>query len=490
MSIKLRLLLSNIAMIIIPIILFIAASLILTIMFLGDFREIEAFLPESHNYHKTVQQDTLLFYKLKEKAAMNPKELMNSDYLGTIEEELKDINADLIIRKGNEVFYSSRALKNVKLAELPDFGIESSVRNLEHVGEKTFAIKQHDFYLNDGSKVSLFLMKDASPLNKFVRTFFPILIGLCLVILVLTNGLLTYFMSKSIIKPINRLQEAAQSIKNGNLDHSITPIRNDEMGHLTEDFEEMRLRLKDSFETQRQYEVNRKELLAHISHDLKTPITSIKGYIEGIRDGVADTPEKKERYLQTVYSKAIDMDHLINDLFLFSKLDLGKVPFQFEKVNIKDYLEDYLEELQFDVSEMNVGIAFQAMPQGNYLIKMDREKFKRVLGNIVENSVKYMDKQTKQLTFALSTEEGMVNLSITDNGPGIQEEALPHIFQQFYRAEQSRNKATGGSGLGLSIAKMIVEEHKGSIEVESRKNNGTSITIKLPQEIEEKVVSA
>lgn len=490
MSIKLRLIFSNIAMIIVPIILFFVASVILMVVFLGDIREMAYFLPESHNYHKTVQQDSVVFFKLKEKSVMDPQELMSKEYLETLDTELKEIKSSLVIRDDNEIFYSSRAANTVNPNDLPPFGETSSIRNIEQIGKQTYAIKQHDFYLKDGSKISLFLMRDASPLNKFVKTFFPILFGLCLLILVVTNGILTYFMSKSIIKPINRLKKAALSIKNGNLEHSITAVRKDEIGQLTEDFEDMRLQLKESFEIQKQYEENRKELIAHISHDLKTPITSIKGYIEGIRDGVADTPEKRARYIQTIYTKSVDMDHLIDELFLFSKLDLGKAPFHFEVVDMKNYLEDYLEELSFDLTKMNVEIDYQNKSNGSYLVTADREKFKRVLSNIVDNSLKYMDKDPKKLNITLASSSKAVEIVIADNGPGIPEESLPLIFNQFYRAEQSRNKLTGGSGLGLSIARMIVEEHQGSIHIESKLTEGTKIMIILPHTICPEVVSS
>ncbi|MDF2855979.1 MAG: two-component sensor histidine kinase [Neobacillus sp.] len=485
MSIKLRLILSNIAMIIVPLILFFFASLLLMIFFLGDIREMANFLPESHNYHQSVQEDSKLFFELKEKSVMKPDELINMDYLQSLDSQLENIKYDLIIRNDGELYYSTDGVKNVKVDELPEFGSETNSRNLEEVGDQTFAIKQHDFYIEDGSKLSLFLLRDASPWNKFMKTFFPILFGLCLLILIATNGLLSYFVSKSIIRPINRLKTAAQFIKNGNLEHSIGPVRNDELGQLTLAFEEMRIQLNESRLIQKQYEENRKELIAHISHDLKTPITSIKGYIEGIRDGIADSPEKKEHYLKTIYTKSVDMDHLIDELFLFSKLDLGKVPFEFERINLKDYLIDYFEELSFDLRKQNVDVDLHLSPNGSCFVLADRDKFKRVLSNIVNNSLKYMEKDKKELKISLISTEKKVDLIIEDNGPGISKESLPLVFKQFYRAEQSRNKLTGGSGLGLSIARMIVEEHEGTIQVESEIKIGTKLTISLPQDCKE-----
>lgn len=488
MSIKLRLILSNLAMIIVPSILFCVAAGILSVLFLGDIKEVTTLLPESHSKDKVMQPDTQLYYELKEKSVVDPEYLLTDDYLSSVDERLKDINAGLIVRKNNDILFSSANVKSVKQADLPPFGTTTIMRNLEKVGERTFAIKQHDYYQKDGSEISLFVMKDASPWNHFVKTFFPILIGLCLLSLVVTNGLLTFFVSRSIIQPISRLKAAAQSIKNGHFDHSISPEKKDEIGELTQMFEEMRLKLNESFAIQKQYEENRKELIAHISHDLKTPITSIKGYVEGLRDGVADTPEKQSRYIQTIYAKSFDLDRLIDELFLFSKLDLGKLPFEFEMIDLRNYLSDFIEELSFDLEEKGVFVSFSADDYQKAFVKIDRDKFKRVLANIVTNSVKYMDKVSKELKFTLCTDSNKVELTIADNGPGISEESLPYVFDQFYRADQSRSQLTGGSGLGLSIARMIVEGHNGSIKAESEEGLGTKITITLPIEMEAKQV--
>jgi histidine kinase len=172
---------------------------------------------------------------------------------------------------------------------------------------------------------------------------------------------------------------------------------------------------------------------------------------------------------------------LIDELFLFSKLDLGKLPFEFEELDIKNYLIDYMEELSFDLRKQHVNVHFEYNPIGSYLVLIDREKFKRVLANIINNSLKYMDNEEKNLTLSLISTDDKVKVIITDNGPGIPEESMPFIFNQFYRAERSRNKLTGGSGLGLSIARMIIEEHNGTIQVESTLMVGTEMTIILPQ---------
>ena len=290
--------------------------------------------------------------------------------------------------------------------------------------------------------------------------------------------MLNYLVSRSIIKPISKLKNGAEKIKVGDLNFVIDTSSNDEIGVLNKAFEEMRIKLKESINLQIQYEENRKELLSNISHDLKTPITSIIGYVEGIKDGVANTPEKMEKYLSTVYSKAKDMDSLIDELFLFSKLDLKKEPFHFENVEMNKYIGSYIDEIYLDLLQQGIKIEFS---QANESIKVtaDREKLKRVLSNLVSNCVKYMNKEEKKISFSLNEQLNEVIVEVTDNGQGIDSTALPFIFERFYRAEQSRNSQTGGSGLGLAIAKQIVEEHGGKIWATSEIDKGTSIFFSL-----------
>lgn len=314
---------------------------------------------------------------------------------------------------------------------------------------------------------------------EFARTLFPLLFLSLIFILIITNGLLSYFVSKSIITPVNELMIAAKLISEGDLSFRISSKRNDELGQLSMAFEKMRQKLKESTDVQLQYEENRKELIANISHDLKTPITAIKGYVEGIRDGVANTPEKMEKYIQTINTKANDLDQLIDELFLYSKLDLRRVPFHFEQVDVKAYLLDLIEEIQFDLDKDRISFQLDFEEKQDYGATIDREKLKRVIMNIINNSLKYMDKDVKKLKLLLKCTKDSILVEIKDNGAGISADALPFIFDRFYRADPSRNNETGGSGLGLAIVKRIIEEHGGQIWAESELGKGTSIYFTL-----------
>jgi signal transduction histidine kinase len=308
-----------------------------------------------------------------------------------------------------------------------------------------------------------------------LQTFLTLRFGALVVILVVTNGLLTYFMSKSIIVPINKLSFAARKISEGDLEVSVASDKKDELGQLSNTFEEMRLKLKKAETVQRQYELNRQELIASISHDLKTPLTSIKGYVSGIEDGIADTPDKLNRYMAKIKKNADDMDGLIDELFLYSKLDMDQLPFQFEKVRLYSYFEDFIDELSFTLEKEHGDALLSYDRTCSYLVKADREKLDRVVKNITQNSLKYMDKEQKEIHVILTELENEVKVEVRDNGSGIPETELHRIFDSFYRTDISRNSETGGSGLGLSIAKKIIEGHGGSVWAESKQGVGTSI---------------
>ncbi|MGP4039808.1 sensor histidine kinase [Gracilibacillus sp. D59] len=322
-----------------------------------------------------------------------------------------------------------------------------------------------------------FVMGNAEPEGKSLQRFMNYRMVAVLLLLAITNGLLTYFVSRTIIKPIKRLNLAAEKIKQGDLDHSIQSRKKDELGQLANTFEEMRKSLKQAKETQAKYEENRQELIASISHDLRTPVTSIKGHVQGVLDGVADSPEKLERYMQTIDNKTDQLEKMVDELFVYSKLDLDRMPFQFEVLDIYAYLNDMVDELMFQYDEIN--FEFTADRKRNFLVKADREQLHRAIMNVITNSVKFIDKKEAMIRIRLIEQSEHVMIMIEDNGSGIDEFELPYIFDHFYRTDTSRNSATGGSGLGLAIVKKIIEAHGGTIWAESELGQGTTINFLL-----------
>lgn len=295
------------------------------------------------------------------------------------------------------------------------------------------------------------------------------------IILVFTALSVGLWIYRSIAVPLVKLKKATKNIKEGNLDFVLEVEGNDEFSQLCQDFEEMRKRLKESTEEKILMDKENKELISNISHDLKTPITAIKGYVEGIMDGVADTPEKMDRYIKTIYNKANEMDLLINELTFYSKIDTNRIPYNFTTISAKQYFGDCAEDLFMELEAKGVQFRYRNYLETDSKVIVDPEQLRRVISNIVGNSVKYMDKSDPSITMDLKDVGDFVQIELGDNGKGIAAKDLPNIFDRFYRTDASRNSSKGGSGIGLSIVKKIVEEHGGKIWATSEEGVGTTM---------------
>ena len=304
--------------------------------------------------------------------------------------------------------------------------------------------------------------------------------GFTLLIQSVTVASILAWIYVSMIQPIKELKKAARDIRDGNLDFEIEAKYSlNEMNELCVAFEEMRKRLKASQHEKISSDSENKELIRNISHDLKTPITSVKGYVEGIMDGVADTPEKMERYIRTIYNKTNEMDRLINELTYYSKINTNRLPYTFTKLSINDYFADCAEELQLDLEGQGVKFTYNNMLSKNEVVIADAEQLTRVVHNIVNNSVKYMDKPEKKIELRILDAEDFIQVEIEDNGRGIDKKDLTRVFDRFYRTDASRNSTRGGSGIGLSIVRKILEDHGGKVWAGSELGVGTTITFVL-----------
>ncbi|UII56325.1 HAMP domain-containing histidine kinase [Cytobacillus spongiae] len=476
MTIRKKLISSYIAIFIVPVLLFLMALTALFFLFAGKDYFIN---PELNKNQAEVEHE--IFSHLKLMTTYSSNQLVNPEYLEEISERLSESNLFLIVRVEEDIIFRSKEINSYSFAEfLTPFGaFKKHSHDYVTIEQKPFKFEQHDFYFPDQQQGSIFLVKEASLIEQFTLKYFPWLLVMLLFILVITNGTISYLVSRDIIRPLTALKDATEKIMDGDLDFEIETNRNDEIGALSSSFEEMRDQLQKSLDLQLKYEENRKLLLSNISHDLKTPITSIKGYVEGIQDGIANSPEKFERYISTIYKKANDMDGMIDELFLYSKLDLKRIPFNFDHVNLIAYMEDCVEGLSLEFEEKGVSISFAHNGDKPIYAFADREKLMRVFSNIIINSIKYMNKENGQVVLSCEVRADVVEVVIKDNGPGIAKEAMPFIFEHFYRADASRTSQRGGSGLGLAIAKQIIQEHGGDIWVNPNVIEGTEIHFTL-----------
>ena len=294
-----------------------------------------------------------------------------------------------------------------------------------------------------------------------------------LIILIFTSVSVGLWIYRSVATPLVKLRRATQNIKEGNLDFVMEAEGTDEFAELCRDFEEMRRRLKESAEEKVLMDKENKELISNISHDLKTPITAVKGYVEGIMDGVADTPEKMNRYVRTIYNKTNEMDHLINELTFYSKIDTNRIPYTFSKLNVEDYFSDCAEEIGLELETRGIQLYYANYVEKDVLVIADGEQIRRVIHNIISNAIKYMDKPKGVIQIRVKDVGDFVQIEIEDNGKGIAAKDITYIFDRFYRTDVSRNSSKGGSGIGLSIVRKILEDHGGKVWATSREGIGT-----------------
>ena len=308
-------------------------------------------------------------------------------------------------------------------------------------------------------------------------------IGIWLTILVTIIDIVAVVMwiwiYKRILVPLDKLQTATKKIADGDLDYQLDERDFSEIPFLFKDFERMRIKLKEDEEEKKLSEDAAKELVSNISHDLKTPLTAIRGYVEGILDGVASSPQKTRDYLNTIYNKTNDMTSLIDELLYYSQVAEKHMSYKYEKIYVKEFFDEYVKDLYLELETIKIKFEYIVNVGTNTVIDMDKEQIKRALNNIVSNAVKYMDKEEPEINFRVTETSDAINIQISDNGRGIDEKDLPHIFERFYRSDVSRNTKLGGSGIGLSIVKKVIENHEGSVVAMSKPGVGTEVGIEL-----------
>ncbi|EOL46334.1 sensor histidine kinase [Enterococcus caccae] len=429
-------------------------------------------------------EEELAYIKLRGIAKTDPDQLLGpQEELKKTISQFESESLGVVVRKQENIaYYSQDLVEKSLIVHFPKF----DDNNLETKGTidnagRLYRYMKFDFYFSDQVPGSLLVLKKENNFLEFMTKWGVLVI--VTILLVALSGLLflNHLLKKTIISPLENLGVGMSAISNGQLEVSMTkPVKQTamEVKQLTDDFEKMREALIYSTEEQAKLENNRKELVASISHDLKTPITSIIGYVEGLLDGVADSPEKQDKYLQTIHTKAISLNELIEELFLYSKLDAAAIPFHFERININEFLKHIIEEFQLQDNQVSFQLSNQ-QTNASYVLA-DRMQLNRVFINLIENSLKFKAMNRPLLIeIGISESAGIVKVSVSDNGQGISAEQLPFVFDHFYRGEEARPTNTGGSGLGLAIVKQIIDMHDGQVEIESQLHHGTTVTIIL-----------
>lgn len=438
------------------------------------------------NIEEIVERTDKVYNELDRKVHSSPAMMEDSEYLDGICDELSKLSSTIVVRKGDALYYAG----NEHMAEaiwdrLPPYGyLEPGYNSSLYYEDLEEYVRQLDFTFQDGVKGSVFIVVRVNTgISRKLKT--DLLIAMILIMLI-TAFLVTVWNKKGLLDPMTELSKGLTQISEGNFEHIIEMKGvSGEVGDLLRNYEDMRKRLRENEVESAEQERKNRELVSNISHDLKTPITSIKGYVEGILDGVASTPEKQEKYLKTIYNKAVDMDKLINELTLYSRVENDSIPYNFLKLNVSDYFKDCFEEVGLDMETRGIVFNYKNSIPADTLIMADPEQLRKVINNIIGNSVKYMDKEYKTISIRVSENEDDIIVEIEDNGKGIAAADIPRVFERFYRADAARTTSQGGSGIGLSIVKKIIGDHGGYIWVTSREGEGTCMHFAIKKYKEE-----
>lgn len=318
--------------------------------------------------------------------------------------------------------------------------------------------------------------------NEFML-FFLVDGVLCILVLVGVSQIFTRNLASYIIKPLDALNEGAQRIQKNDLSTDILYVGDAEFEQVCTAFNSMQGHLLEEQEKNRKYEKARTDMIAGISHDLRTPLTAIKGTIKALLDGIAATPEKQQKFLTAAYRRTGEMDALLNQLFYVSRLETGNMPLEIKKINLTEFIDRYVCGKQEVLNPKDVDI--QAILQKRkFFVMADPEQLQRILDNLIQNSLKYSEASPVHMAISLKHNAEQVILSVGDNGVGVPEDKLPHIFEEFYRGDESRNKKEG-NGLGLYIVKYLTEAMGGTVRAENRE--GLVITMEFPLESQERM---
>ncbi len=393
------------------------------------------------------------------------------------------IGCDFHIEKNSKLFYETKNSKT-------DFSKINNEKNVYSFADNDLTIINHIYSENDEFTVivksSSYFVPDSSlknetnSLKNLITNRTIIIVAVIVGIFILTIVIISLITSKTIVSPINKISKGADEIANGNFDYEIDYHSTNELGMLADNFNNMSKRVKESAEKQYQADMHQKEMIAGIAHDLRTPLTSVKGYVEGLRDGIADTPEKQRRYLETIYTSTCDTEKMLDDLLTISKLELGNITLNYEKVNVNDFLS-FAKDIGSELAKENFEFEIINNTKTNPAFLIDTDRFSRVIRNIVSNSVKYRRNDVKgKIIFNVSEYSQSVIIEVKDNGTGVDKESLPRIFDTLYRADKARSNVRDGSGLGLSVCKQIIELHGGMIWAQSEPGEGLSVFISMP----------
>ena len=344
--------------------------------------------------------------------------------------------------------------------------------------EKTFERIGYEKIDKDAWDISKDIGKEAIKESFAVLLLVVLVVGIIAILaLLLLASVFTRWMNRIVTEPLEYLVEGAKRIQDGNLEEEIVYEGQEEFERVCRAFNEMQRTIQEDKKLREQNEKARTDMVTGISHDLRTPLTSIRGYIKGVLDGVAGTEEKKKMYLETAYESTEEMNSLLQKLFEFSRMESGQMPCCMMKIDLVEYLQRFVAQKEKILNPSEVQLVMEQQEEIIPEVNVDIEQIQRVLENLLENSIKYVERKPVEIWIRIRKEEKYVALEWKDNGDGVPEEKIGKIFDRFYRCDEARTKK--GSGVGLYVVKYIMEQHGGSVEAMNA--DGLEMILRFPR---------
>lgn len=433
----------------------------------NDIREVERYIDQTLNrieYSQTEENRSMIYSEM--------------------DNYLRNRGYEIQLIKEGEVVDSNMSEESLNFLQNINYNIDSySNSNTLQIDNKNIIKKN---YSQEGHERSILAIGNKVPYQyvdmdfilKTAITYLILLIFMSFSLFFVINIALTGYLSRYILNPIYRLKYGTEKIRKEDYKYTIKYDEKNEFGEVITEFNDMKEKLRASVEQQKNFDEDRRQLIVGISHDLRTPMTSIKGYSKGLLDGIANTPEKQEKYIKTIYAKTEELENLIEVLYSYSRLESGSMKFNFEEVDFIAFMIQEVKNMKQEYVGRNVSINYVGIINREIKVSLDKTQFIRVLFNMVENSCKYAGENVK-VRFRTYLENEYICLEVRDNGPGVNEENIGRIFEVFYRADSSRTDSGKSSGLGLSIVKRVIEGHGGTISAHN--DNGLVMVIKLPR---------
>lgn len=369
-----------------------------------------------------------------------------------------------------------KSVRTIKKNEIKKFIVGKRFSMLVPIAVAVFLSFGNDYimlrYVNAEDKIDFSVLTEGMLASNLCMLF-----GLILALLI-SNMLFRMIIRQELGVPLQKIRTGMKCIRQGNYDYRIEYEENDPMFELYDDFNEMAVETKRFAVKVNHIDERRKQFLLSISHDLRSPMTSIIAYVQGLLDGIARDEEKRRQYLEVIKEKSLEIDRMVNRIFTYAKLDSKEYVLDTKSIDIGKYMKYYVEEVSREYEKKDFGIQLNLVSSAN--IMADTDMLDRICTNLIENAYKYNDKEKGEIKITVKAGPENVKITFLDNGPGVSDAEMSHLWDVFYRTDHARKNPGQSNGIGLAIVKRAVELMKGKVEAKNGKNGGLSVIIRIP----------